>query len=257
MPSSPDPSAPPPAPDPAPGTAAARTRLVVVLVVVLVAGWLAVRAVRAFDVDRHAAAAAAVLAAPDRVSHDLPPAQVGEAAPQPGSAPKHEPGRAPGSAPGDEPGRAPGSAPGRAAPSPGDGGAPEREGSPQPGGGSGAVHSPGAPGTPGGRLAYRPGTWLTVVELRALEPVAGDERYLVFLRNWAGWTLAGAARPDADGAAQVRSAAEPRPPTIYEVVVTRAVDDATSVPHGQPVLHWYDGSIAPPRARPFDFARGA
>jgi hypothetical protein len=87
--------------------------------------------------------------------------------------------------------------------------------------------------------------------------VAGDERYLVFLRNWAGWTLAGAARPDAAGGAQVRSAAEPRPPTIYEVVVTRGVDDATSVPHGQPVLHWYDGSIGPPRARPFDFARGA
>ena len=67
----------------------------------------------------------------------------------------------------------------------------------------------------------------------------------------------GDARPDADGTAQVRSGAEPRPPTIYEVVVTRAVDDATSVPHGQPVLHWFDGSLGPPRAVPFDFARGA
>jgi hypothetical protein len=110
---------------------------------------------------------------------------------------------------------------------------------------------------PSGRLAYRPGTWLSVVDLRGLEPAAGDERYLVFLRNWAGWTLAGAARPGADGTAQVRSAAEPRPPTIYEVVVTVAVDDATSVPHGQPVLHWFDASLAPPRARQFDFARGA
>ena len=54
----------------------------------------------------------------------------------------------------------------------------------------------------------------------------------------------------------MRSAAEPRPPTIYEVVVTRAVDDATSIPHGQP-LHWFDASLAPPRARQFDFARGA
>jgi hypothetical protein len=96
-----------------------------------------------------------------------------------------------------------------------------------------------------------------VVELEGLDPVAGDERYLVFLRNWAGWTLAGAARPGSDGTAQVRSAAEPRPPTIYEVVVTRAVDEATSVPHGEPLLHWFDGSIAPPRARQFDFARGA
>jgi hypothetical protein len=40
-------------------------------------------------------------------------------------------------------------------------------------------------------------------------------------------------------------------------VVTRAVDDATSVPHGQPVLHWFDGSLGPRRAVPFDFARGA
>jgi hypothetical protein len=98
---------------------------------------------------------------------------------------------------------------------------------------------------------------LSVVDLQGLAPVAGDERYLVFLRNWAGWTLAGAARPRADGTAQVRSAAEPRPPTIYEVVVTRAVDDATSVPHGQPVLQWFDAFLAPPRARPFDFAGGA
>jgi hypothetical protein len=163
---------------------------VVALLVVAVA-WLGFRTVRAFDQDRHAAEAAAVLAAPDKVIRPLPPV-------------------------------------------------------------------PGEPDIgPTGRLAYRPGTWLSVVELRGLDPVAGDERYLVFLRNWAGWTLAGAARPAADGTAQVRSAAEPRPPTIYEVVVTRAVDDATSVPHGQPVLHWFDASLAPPKARQFDFARGA
>jgi len=41
------------------------------------------------------------------------------------------------------------------------------------------------------------------------------------------------------------------------VVVTRGVDDATSVPHGEPVLHWYDPGIAPPKAGPFDFVRGA
>jgi hypothetical protein len=69
--------------------------------------------------------------------------------------------------------------------------------------------------------------------------------------------LAGAVHPDAAGDAELRSASEPRPPTIYEVAVTRAVDDATSVPHGQPVLHWFDASLAPPRARQFDFARGA
>ena len=200
-------------------------RLVVAVLLVVAVAWLGFRATRAYDQDRHAAEAAAVLAARDVVSHQLPPAPI-----QPAGS-------------------------GRASPQPPAVGAPEREGSPQPGGALGAVHTP--PAGANGRLAYRPGTWLSVVDLGGLGPVAGDERYLVFLRNWAGWTLAGAARPRADGTAQVRSGAEPRPPTIYEVVVTRAVDDATSVPHGQPVLHWFDGSLAPPKARQFDFARGA
>ena len=169
-------------------------RLVLVLVVVVAVAWLGFRAVRAFDQDRHAAEAAAVLAAPDNVTYQLPPV--------PGEPSRPDLG-------------------------------------------------------PSGRLAYRPGTWLSVVDLRGLEPMAGDERYLVFLRNWAGWTLAGSTSPRADGTAQVRSGAEPRPPTIYEVIVTRAVDDATSVPHGQPVLQWFDASLAPPKARRFDFARGA
>jgi hypothetical protein len=178
-------------PDPRRRPYPGRTALALLLAGLAVVAWLGVRAVRAFDTDRHAAEAAAVLSAPDKVTQKLPPAAVSD-----------------------------------------------RQDA-------------------GGRLSYRPGTWLTVIDLEGLRPAAGDERYLVFLRNWAGWTLAGAARPDGGGTAQVRSAAEPRPPTIYEVVVTRAVDDATSVPHGEPVLHWYDGSIAPPRARPFDFARGA
>ena len=169
-------------------------RLVLVLVVVVAVAWLGFRAVRAFDQDRHTAEAAAVLAAPDKVSYDLPPVPVFPSRPDIG---------------------------------------------------------------PKGQFAYRPGTWLSVVDLQGTEPEAGDGRYLVFLRNWAGWTLAGAARPGPDGTAQVRSGAEPRPPTVYEVVVTWGVDDATSVPHGQPLLHWFDGSLGPPRAVPFNFARGA
>jgi hypothetical protein len=196
-------------------------RLVLIALLVVAVGWLGFRAVRAFDQDRHEAEAAAVLAAPDAVTHQLSPVVGGPVVI------------------GQPPARSP------------DTRAPEREGSPQPGTVGGAVHNPR------GQLSYRPGAWLSVVELRGLEPVAGDERYLVFLRNWAGWTLAGAAEPGADGEAQVRSSAEPRSRTIYEVVVTRAVDDATSVPHGEPLLHWFDGSIAPPRARQFDFARGA
>jgi hypothetical protein len=178
----------------APPRAPARARLAVAVLLVLAVTWLGFRTVRALDQDRHTAEAAAVLASPDRVTHDLPPFPAAPSRPDIG---------------------------------------------------------------PSGRLAYRPGTWLSVVELRGLEPVARNERYLVFLRNWAGWTLAGATRPGPDGVAQVRSAAEPRPPTIYEVIVTRAVDDATSIPHGQPVLQWFDASLAPPKARKFDFARGS
>jgi hypothetical protein len=181
----------------APPRAPARIRLAVAVLLVAAVAWLGFRAVQAFDQHRHAAQAAAVLAAPDVVTHQLPPVPPGQATPSPSVA--------------------------------------------------------GA----SGELSYRPGTWLSVVELRGLAPVEGNERYLVFLRNWAGWTLAGAARPGPGGTAQVRSGAEPRPATIYEVVVTRGVDDATSVPHGQPVLHWFDGSLGPPRAIPFDFARGA
>jgi hypothetical protein len=171
-----------------------RRRLILVVLLVVAVAWLGFRAVQAFDQDRHEAAAAAVLAAPDKVSYDLRP----------------------------------------------------------------VPHFPSRPDIgPSGRFVYRPGTWLSVVDLRGPGPEAGDGRYLVFLRNWAGWTLAGAARPNADGTAQVRSGAEPRPPTVYEVVVTWGVDDATSVPNGQPVLHWFDGSLGPPRAVPFNFARGA
>ena len=109
-------------------------RLVLVLVVVVAVAWLGFRAVRAFDQDRHTAEAAAVLAAPDKVSYDLPPVPVFPSRPDIG---------------------------------------------------------------PSGRFAYRPGTWLSVVDLQGLEPAARDGRYLVFLRNWAGWTRAGAARPGA------------------------------------------------------------
>jgi hypothetical protein len=101
-----------------------------------------------------------------------------------------------------------------------------------------------------GRLQYRPGTWLTVVSLQGLPPTSGRERYLVFLHNWTGWSLAGAVRGDQRGDAQLRFGAEPRPPTIFEVVVTRAADDASSDPHGAPVLYWFDASLAPKRAIP-------
>jgi hypothetical protein len=103
-----------------------------------------------------------------------------------------------------------------------------------------------------GRLQYRPGTWLTVVTLSGLPPTSGHERYLVFLHNWTGWQLAGAVRGDARGDAEVRYAGDLRPPTIFEVVVARDADDASSDPHGAPLLHWFDASLAPPRTIPYD-----
>jgi hypothetical protein len=109
-----------------------------------------------------------------------------------------------------------------------------------------------APGA-GGRLQYLPDGWLSVVSLRGLPPSSG--RYLVFLRNWSGWALAGSVQADAGGSAQVRFGAEPRARTLYEVIVTRDADNAVNIPHGAPVLHWFDASLGPPRARPFDFAR--
>ncbi|HEV8653618.1 MAG TPA: hypothetical protein VG276_30520 [Actinomycetes bacterium] len=110
-----------------------------------------------------------------------------------------------------------------------------------------------APGSTG-RLQHRPDGWLSVVTLRGLPPTTGRERYLVFLRNWSGWALAGSVEAGAGGGAQVRFGAEPRARTLYEAVVTRDVDNAVNIPHGAPVLHWFDASLGPRRARPFDFA---
>jgi len=103
-----------------------------------------------------------------------------------------------------------------------------------------------------GMLQYRRGEWLSVVTLHGLSPVGGREHYLVFLHGFSGWTLAGAVRPNPDGSAQVRFGAEPRPSSTYEVVVTRGVDDATSIPHGTMLLHWFDVGLGPLRVKPFD-----
>jgi len=167
-----------------------RTRIAATAVlVVALAGWLGWRGFELFSPARNAAAARAVVSAPNVITHYLP----------------------------------------------------------------GLPTAPGASGT----LQYRPHQWLSVVTLQGLTPVSGHERYLVFLHGYSGWTLAGAAKPAPDGSAQVRFAAEPRAVSIYEVFVTRAADDATSIPHGTPVLHWFDPVHAPPRVRPFDPAHPA
>jgi hypothetical protein len=159
-------------------------RLALLVLLAALTAWLGVRALAAFDTDRHRAEAAAMLRAGDLRSFELRPVVAGVS----------------------------------------------------------------------GRFQHRQDGWLSVLDLRGLPPLGGDERYLVFLGNWGGWTLAGAVRPDARGAAQVRFAAEPRPRAVYEVIVTRGVDDAVSFPHGEPVLRWYDPARAPRDKHPFDFA---
>ncbi|MFL6184808.1 MAG: hypothetical protein ACJ745_08235, partial [Actinomycetes bacterium] len=92
--------------------------MAVVLSLVVVVAWLGFRATRAFDQSRHAAEAAAVLAAPDVVTYQLAPA-------------------APASADGQ--GREPA---GQPSPQPRVGGAPEREGRRPGDRGRGAIHNP-------------------------------------------------------------------------------------------------------------------
>lgn len=165
-----------------------RARTGLALLAAALTAWLGVRAVGAFDVDRHRAEAAAMLRAPDLRAFDLPAFPAGKAA------------------------------------------------------------------GISGRFQHRPDGWLSVVTLRGLPPVGGGDRYLVFMRNWTGWVLTGAVRPDARGEAEVRFAAEPRSRTVYEVVVTRGADNAANIPHGEPLLRWYERSRAPRKARPFDFS---
>jgi hypothetical protein len=95
-----------------------------------------------------------------------------------------------------------------------------------------------------GSFQHLPRGWLSVLTLQGLEPVRGKDRYLVFLRGHSGWSLAAAARPGPDGSAQVRFGAEPRASSVFEVLVTVAPDDAGTLPHGTPVLHWFDPRFA-------------
>ncbi len=165
-----------------------RTRLALTVVLAAaLAAWLGLRAAAQLDPARHARQAAAVLHAPDRITHRLPP---------------------------------------------------ER---------------PPSAGGVTGSFAFRRAGWLSVVSLDGLAPVAGRDRYLVFLHNRDQWVLAGAVGADARGHAQVRFGAEPRPRTVYEVVVTRGVDDASNVPHGTPLLHWMDPRAIAAGAKRYDF----
>ena len=156
-----------------------RARLAVLVLLAVALVWLGVRAVRAFDQDRHAAEAAAVLSAPDKVTYEL--VRVSH----------------------------------------------NRMSGP-------AGGSPTGPG-PGCRWS----TWRGSNRTSGIWCSCATGR---------GGRWPGRPRPGPDGTAQVRRAAEPRPRDDLRGGGHPAVDDATSIPHGQPVLQWFDASLGPPGA---------
>lgn len=103
----------------------------------------------------------------------------------------------------------------------------------------GADLPPGA----GGEFRFDPAGPLSVFSLHGLPQPPGKERYLVYVRDGGGSALAGAARPSVDGTAVIGFAGEPQPANIFEVLVTRAVDDADSSPHGDPLMRWFDPEV--------------
>jgi hypothetical protein len=116
---------------------------------------------------------------------------------------------------------------------------------------------PGArlPAGAGGEFRFDYSRPLSVVRMFGLPQPPGDERYLVYVRDGGGWALAGATRPGPDGAATVRFAGEPQADAIFEVIVTRAVDDADISPHGDPVLRWLDPEARGHGVRPWEVNR--
>jgi len=108
------------------------------------------------------------------------------------------------------------------------------------------VPEPGAelPAGAGGEFRYDPEGDLSLFILYGMPRPPADQRYLVYVRDGGGSALAGAARPDADGDVVVRFGAEPQPDGIFEVLVTRTIDDADSSPHGVPMMRWFDPEVA-------------
>jgi hypothetical protein len=111
------------------------------------------------------------------------------------------------------------------------------------------------PAGAGGELRFDPTGPLSVFRMYGLPQPPGDERYLIYVRDGGGSALAGAARPDRAGTAVVGFAGEPQPDAIYEVLVTRAVDDADSSPHGDPMLRWIDPEVRQFGVRPWVVTR--
>jgi len=119
------------------------------------------------------------------------------------------------------------------------------------------VPEPGAqlPAGAGGELRYDPKGSLSVFRMYGMPQPPGDERYLVYVRDGGGSALAGAARPDRAGNVIVGFAGEPQPRGIFEVLVTRAIDDADSSPHGDPLLRWFAPEAGQSGIRPWEVTR--
>jgi hypothetical protein len=116
---------------------------------------------------------------------------------------------------------------------------------------------PGAdlPAGAGGEFRYDPEGELSLFILYGMPQPPRGERYLVYVRDGGGSALAGAAKPDVRGDAVVRFGAEPQPDAIFEVLITRAIDDADSSPHGEPLLRWFNPEVARFGLTPWQVAR--
>jgi hypothetical protein len=101
-----------------------------------------------------------------------------------------------------------------------------------------------APPERAGTVAYRTGTWHTVVDLRGLPAPGPGRRTLVFARYAGGWILIGGTTPAADGTAQLHYRADPPAWDLFEVMVTEGVDTGEAHPHGRPLLRWVRPDLA-------------
>jgi hypothetical protein len=101
-----------------------------------------------------------------------------------------------------------------------------------------------APAARGGTLAYRPGTWHTLVDLHGLPDPGPGRRTMVFARYAGGWVVMGGTTPKPDGSAEVSYRADPPPWDLFEMMVTEGTDTGENNPHGRLLLVWSRPDLA-------------
>jgi hypothetical protein len=101
-----------------------------------------------------------------------------------------------------------------------------------------------APASRTGTLAYRAGTWHTLIDLHGLPDPGPGRRTMVFARYAGGWVVLGGTRPGPDGSARLNYRADPPPWDLFEVMVTEGTDTGEANPHGRLLLLWSRPDLA-------------